>query len=173
MASASVSLEELEEKYAGRKGKVKLKVTKNAPQELYDRTNRAQRESLASVVSEGSSLLIEAGDTSDFALKDFYENLEGEISNIREVQCSEPLLTSYTLEEFSICHEFPKKYAKGKNFRKALRTLGSEFSCSAGSEEKQNITRDQSLKENVRIESKQILLHSAKLVQSFVALPEA
>lgn len=40
--------------------------------EGYDRTSRAQRESVASVVSNSSSLLIEAGDTSDFALKDFY-----------------------------------------------------------------------------------------------------
>jgi hypothetical protein len=98
MAAGAASLEELEEKYGGKKGKVKLKVTKNAHQEPYDRTSRAQRESLVSVISNGSSLLIEAGDTSDFALKDFYENLEGEISNIPEVQCSDPLLTSYTLE---------------------------------------------------------------------------
>jgi hypothetical protein len=32
MANGSISLEELEEKYGGRKGKVKLKVTKNSSQ---------------------------------------------------------------------------------------------------------------------------------------------
>jgi hypothetical protein len=51
------------------------------------------------------------------------------------------MLTSYTLEEFNISHEFPKKYIKGKAFKKTLRTLGSDLS-----DEKQNITRDQSLK---------------------------
>jgi hypothetical protein len=71
------------------------------------------------------------------------------------------------MDEFNISHEFPKKYVKGRAFRKGLRTLGSEL-YSVQSEEKQNITRDQSLKENMRIESKQILLHSAKLVESFI-----
>lgn len=142
----------MEEKYTGneKKGKARLKLTKNCHNEPYDRTCRAQRESLTSVVSDGSSLLIEGGDASETALKDFYENLEGEISDIVEVRCSEPLLTSYTMEEFNISHEFPKKYVKGKAFRKAQRTLGSEV-YSAQSEEKQNITRDQSLKENLRI----------------------
>jgi hypothetical protein len=81
MAAASLSLNELEEKYAVndcRKGRVRLKVTRSRfHNEPYDKTARAQRESLASVVSDGSSLLIEGGDASDFALKDFYENLEG------------------------------------------------------------------------------------------------
>jgi hypothetical protein len=55
------------------------------------------------------------------------------------VHFSDPLLTSYTLEEeFNISHEFPKKYVKGRTFRKAQRTFGSDFS----SEDKQNITRD-------------------------------
>lgn len=47
--------------------------------------------------------MIEAGDTSDLALKEFYENLDAELSNI-EPTTPEALQTSYTMDYLNISH---------------------------------------------------------------------
>ena len=101
--------------------------------------------------------------------KQFYEHFDNDISEIQEHSEVDNIENNP--------HQFPKKYLKGKAFKKMNNTMNSSewlSSRSLWSEHKEehhyenNITRDQSLKENLRIESKMFLLDSAKMVQSFV-----
>ena len=111
------------------------------------------------------------GDVSDRILKDFYEHFDDDISEIHP-ESSESI--SMNAVDADTSHNFPRKYLKSKAFKKGNNhTFASSewLSCRSICSDKKiegNITRDESWKENLRIESNPFLLQSAKLVESYI-----
>ena len=92
-----------------KKSKVGIRLTKEANRNR----SKTQRESIATVTSNSSSLMIDGGDESERMFKDFYEHFD-DISEIHANPLSE-----------DSGHQFPKKYLKSKAFRKMNATFSS------------------------------------------------
>ena len=144
-----------------RKSKTGLKLFKNGNQP------KPHRDSINSLASDGESLMINGGDVSELMFKDFYEHFD-DISEI-EMKSLAGYICSETLVYQQTSHQFPRKYVKSKAFKKTNKSESASEWWSEKASENHNITRDQSAKDNFRIESKTFLLGSAKLVESFVS----
>jgi hypothetical protein len=97
--------------------------------------------------------MIDAGDVSGLMFKDFYEHFDDSISEI-----SVGLTEHDTNCDQEDMHQFPKKYLRGKGFRKMNKTINSSEWIEANSAwsgfkslDHNLITRDQSLKENLSL----------------------
>lgn len=87
--------------------------------------------------------MIDSGDFSDLMFRQFYQNFDDSIS---EIPVGSPNCTSHDILHDEINHLFPKKYLRGKAFRRSHKSEWPEFESSRGwsdwKSEGQNLTRD-------------------------------